>query len=280
MANYADNEVYIPGLTLRITINEVCSAKHSGARLRSSEPSSCALSDAIGTFESSTAPGSDSSQDSSPSPFFSAHIDSAPFECHPRDSAIMVLARDDASDYERTRFMSEATTAGDPATPGSALSQNSSASFSNSAESSSSAQPPGEQRTDAAPFKLSPGDTTVMVRDLPCKVGYERMMAELKSFGFDGLYDFIFFPTSRFGRSSYKGFCFINFMTRDAVDLFVSKFADYRFAGISSKKAVRLDRAEIQGREANMAILRTSGKRVEYRENPEGLRADDDLLSS
>eukprot|EP00928_Gymnodinium_smaydae_P076977 TRINITY_DN6008_c0_g1_i1.p1 TRINITY_DN6008_c0_g1~~TRINITY_DN6008_c0_g1_i1.p1 ORF type:complete len:205 (-),score=28.95 TRINITY_DN6008_c0_g1_i1:440-1054(-) len=128
-----------------------------------------------------------------------------------------------------------------------------------------------EQHSDIA--KLAPGDTTIMVRDLPCKVGYERMMAELKSGGLDGLYDYIYFPTSHHQKNAFKGFCFINFMTPEALELFANEFANYQFEEIRSAKVVRFDRARVQGREANVALLESGSKRLFYLADPDGLRA-------
>eukprot|EP00928_Gymnodinium_smaydae_P007595 TRINITY_DN12720_c3_g1_i1.p1 TRINITY_DN12720_c3_g1~~TRINITY_DN12720_c3_g1_i1.p1 ORF type:complete len:269 (-),score=43.22 TRINITY_DN12720_c3_g1_i1:35-841(-) len=120
---------------------------------------------------------------------------------------------------------------------------------------------------------LSPGDTTIMVRDLPCKVGYERMMTELKLIGLDGCYDYIYFPKSFHDKNSFKGFCFINFMTRGAIEIFETTFEEHTFHDINSTKTVRLGRADVQGLEANVALLRASRKRIEFKADPIGLRS-------
>eukprot|EP00928_Gymnodinium_smaydae_P027660 TRINITY_DN21315_c0_g1_i1.p1 TRINITY_DN21315_c0_g1~~TRINITY_DN21315_c0_g1_i1.p1 ORF type:complete len:221 (-),score=25.35 TRINITY_DN21315_c0_g1_i1:144-806(-) len=130
-----------------------------------------------------------------------------------------------------------------------------------------------EQHSMKEALKLAPCDTTIMVRNLPCRVGHDRMMAELKSNGLDGSYDFIYCPKSARDRKTFQGYCFINFMDPEAVEQFLTRFANYQFEGTCSEKVVQFDRAHVQGREANMALLRSSRNRVEFKSNPAGLRA-------
>eukprot|EP00928_Gymnodinium_smaydae_P007593 TRINITY_DN12720_c1_g1_i1.p1 TRINITY_DN12720_c1_g1~~TRINITY_DN12720_c1_g1_i1.p1 ORF type:complete len:219 (+),score=21.51 TRINITY_DN12720_c1_g1_i1:90-746(+) len=136
-------------------------------------------------------------------------------------------------------------------------------------DAATSPDPDPAEQTDA----LRPSDRTVMVRDIPCKVGYKRMMAELKSLGLDGCYDFLFFPKSTRDRHFNRGFCFINFMSPEAVSFFVARFARYQFEGIESRKVARIGRAHVQGRKENMARLIAARNRVEFKANPAGLRA-------
>eukprot|EP00928_Gymnodinium_smaydae_P077319 TRINITY_DN6059_c0_g1_i3.p1 TRINITY_DN6059_c0_g1~~TRINITY_DN6059_c0_g1_i3.p1 ORF type:complete len:174 (-),score=13.35 TRINITY_DN6059_c0_g1_i3:13-534(-) len=44
--------------------------------------------------------------------------------------------------------------------------------------------------------KLRSGDKTVLFRNIPCKIGYERIMRELSHVGLDGRYDFLYLPKS------------------------------------------------------------------------------------
>eukprot|EP00928_Gymnodinium_smaydae_P066336 TRINITY_DN4935_c1_g3_i1.p1 TRINITY_DN4935_c1_g3~~TRINITY_DN4935_c1_g3_i1.p1 ORF type:complete len:227 (+),score=29.13 TRINITY_DN4935_c1_g3_i1:85-765(+) len=120
--------------------------------------------------------------------------------------------------------------------------------------------------------ELLPGDTTIMARDIPCKVGYERMMVELERLGLDGCYDFIYFPKSLRDRNSNRGFCFINFMNSAAVGVFVAKFRNFQFEGIKSQKAVRIGRANTQGRIANVVQLQAVRNRVLFKADPVGVR--------
>eukprot|EP00928_Gymnodinium_smaydae_P009132 TRINITY_DN13379_c0_g1_i1.p1 TRINITY_DN13379_c0_g1~~TRINITY_DN13379_c0_g1_i1.p1 ORF type:complete len:239 (-),score=30.38 TRINITY_DN13379_c0_g1_i1:289-1005(-) len=120
---------------------------------------------------------------------------------------------------------------------------------------------------------LRPSDTTVLVRHIPCKVGYKRMMLELKSLGLDGCYDFLYLPKSRRDRHSNRGFCFVNFTSLDAVTHFSTKFANYQFADIQSQKLACVGRASVQGLKANVARLISVSNRVEFKTDAVGLRA-------
>eukprot|EP00928_Gymnodinium_smaydae_P002722 TRINITY_DN10977_c0_g1_i1.p1 TRINITY_DN10977_c0_g1~~TRINITY_DN10977_c0_g1_i1.p1 ORF type:complete len:216 (-),score=31.04 TRINITY_DN10977_c0_g1_i1:187-834(-) len=94
---------------------------------------------------------------------------------------------------------------------------------------------------------LPESGAVVIVRDVPCKVEVERMIAELKLLGFEGCYNRINFPirTTR-GRVSGKGFGFINFNDASIAARFMKQFSDYRFEGIASKKRARAEYAHLQ----------------------------------
>eukprot|EP00928_Gymnodinium_smaydae_P077317 TRINITY_DN6059_c0_g1_i1.p1 TRINITY_DN6059_c0_g1~~TRINITY_DN6059_c0_g1_i1.p1 ORF type:complete len:211 (-),score=21.12 TRINITY_DN6059_c0_g1_i1:188-820(-) len=119
--------------------------------------------------------------------------------------------------------------------------------------------------------KLRSGDKTVLFRNIPCKIGYERIMRELSHVGLDGRYDFLYLPKSVRDRHSNRGFCFINFMNTEDVELFVKKFTN-RFEGVQSQKFARVGRANVQGRKENVACLLASRNRVEFKADPVGLR--------
>eukprot|EP00928_Gymnodinium_smaydae_P052109 TRINITY_DN3586_c0_g1_i2.p1 TRINITY_DN3586_c0_g1~~TRINITY_DN3586_c0_g1_i2.p1 ORF type:complete len:203 (-),score=33.83 TRINITY_DN3586_c0_g1_i2:267-875(-) len=88
----------------------------------------------------------------------------------------------------------------------------------------------------------------VMVRDVPCKVNVERMAIELEMLGFGGCYDSMAFPKKgKRGKATGVGYGFIRFKSEDAASLFLSKFTNYRFNGIGSKKCARAVWANAQG---------------------------------
>eukprot|EP00928_Gymnodinium_smaydae_P065629 TRINITY_DN48732_c0_g1_i1.p1 TRINITY_DN48732_c0_g1~~TRINITY_DN48732_c0_g1_i1.p1 ORF type:complete len:304 (+),score=33.50 TRINITY_DN48732_c0_g1_i1:80-991(+) len=88
---------------------------------------------------------------------------------------------------------------------------------------------------------------TVLVRDVPCRVGCERMMAELKLLGFDGCYNFINFPIKhRRGKDSGMGYGFVNFMDETTAGRFMTQFANYRFKDICSEKEASVEYARSQ----------------------------------
>eukprot|EP00928_Gymnodinium_smaydae_P036048 TRINITY_DN25250_c0_g1_i1.p1 TRINITY_DN25250_c0_g1~~TRINITY_DN25250_c0_g1_i1.p1 ORF type:complete len:201 (+),score=30.54 TRINITY_DN25250_c0_g1_i1:38-640(+) len=82
--------------------------------------------------------------------------------------------------------------------------------------------------------------TTVYVSDLPCKVGHERMMMELKALGLNGWYDCMHFPVKK---DSFVGYGFIRFLSEDAASYFMTVFQGHRFDDIGSDKVVRVERS-------------------------------------
>eukprot|EP00928_Gymnodinium_smaydae_P032640 TRINITY_DN2357_c0_g5_i1.p1 TRINITY_DN2357_c0_g5~~TRINITY_DN2357_c0_g5_i1.p1 ORF type:complete len:202 (+),score=26.50 TRINITY_DN2357_c0_g5_i1:52-657(+) len=118
--------------------------------------------------------------------------------------------------------------------------------------------------------------TLVFVRDLPCKVGCQRMMLELKSLGLDGRYDFIHFPMKqKHGKDSFVGYGFINFLSERDASYFMARFANHCFPDIRSEKTVRVERAHQQDYSAKMAVWRRTTKKASaaYMFNAAGLRA-------
>eukprot|EP00928_Gymnodinium_smaydae_P026577 TRINITY_DN20825_c0_g2_i2.p2 TRINITY_DN20825_c0_g2~~TRINITY_DN20825_c0_g2_i2.p2 ORF type:complete len:187 (+),score=43.73 TRINITY_DN20825_c0_g2_i2:141-701(+) len=93
--------------------------------------------------------------------------------------------------------------------------------------------------------------TTVMVRNVPCRVSEERMDLELELLGFANTYDYLYFPARK--NKSTIGYGFINFLTSDTAANFVKVFNGYSFPGTNSTKQCYVTRADIQGREANLA---------------------------
>eukprot|EP00928_Gymnodinium_smaydae_P099399 TRINITY_DN9468_c0_g2_i1.p1 TRINITY_DN9468_c0_g2~~TRINITY_DN9468_c0_g2_i1.p1 ORF type:complete len:242 (-),score=41.44 TRINITY_DN9468_c0_g2_i1:263-988(-) len=124
--------------------------------------------------------------------------------------------------------------------------------------------------------------TTLMFCDIPCKVGYERMMVELKALGLDGEYDYLHLPTkvSRKDKYSFLGFGFINFKSAVVAEQFRQIFTSFRFEGISSEKLGRVEVARVQGREANLKMLSNAARRSNYPlfiADPLGIRAEEYL---
>eukprot|EP00928_Gymnodinium_smaydae_P012406 TRINITY_DN14501_c0_g1_i1.p1 TRINITY_DN14501_c0_g1~~TRINITY_DN14501_c0_g1_i1.p1 ORF type:complete len:165 (+),score=30.90 TRINITY_DN14501_c0_g1_i1:83-577(+) len=70
----------------------------------------------------------------------------------------------------------------------------------------------------------SDAQTRVIVRNLPCKVGCDRMRSELSALGLDGSYDVIEFPSQRNKRKgtlSFLGYGFIDFTSEAAAVTFM-----------------------------------------------------------
>eukprot|EP00928_Gymnodinium_smaydae_P098641 TRINITY_DN9213_c0_g2_i2.p1 TRINITY_DN9213_c0_g2~~TRINITY_DN9213_c0_g2_i2.p1 ORF type:complete len:187 (+),score=33.71 TRINITY_DN9213_c0_g2_i2:52-612(+) len=98
--------------------------------------------------------------------------------------------------------------------------------------------------------------TTLMLRNVPCKVNLEIMEVVLMQLGYEGTYDYLYFPARKNG--SNLGFGFVNFMDeRDAVS-FEAAFTGYVFTGIQSSKQCYVTAAAVQGREANLRMHESS----------------------
>eukprot|EP00928_Gymnodinium_smaydae_P037546 TRINITY_DN26045_c0_g1_i2.p1 TRINITY_DN26045_c0_g1~~TRINITY_DN26045_c0_g1_i2.p1 ORF type:complete len:209 (+),score=21.08 TRINITY_DN26045_c0_g1_i2:67-693(+) len=122
--------------------------------------------------------------------------------------------------------------------------------------------------------ECSKGSTTLMIRNIPCKVDIGHMMNELKSMGLDGCYDFIHFPFRHSkGKRTSIGYGFINFLSRAAAVYFAMSFQHHQFDGTHSEKRVQVDVAAVQGRKANVAMLSSSRIGTAYLTDPRGLRA-------
>eukprot|EP00928_Gymnodinium_smaydae_P089574 TRINITY_DN7351_c0_g1_i1.p1 TRINITY_DN7351_c0_g1~~TRINITY_DN7351_c0_g1_i1.p1 ORF type:complete len:141 (-),score=18.02 TRINITY_DN7351_c0_g1_i1:311-733(-) len=116
--------------------------------------------------------------------------------------------------------------------------------------------------------------TSVIVRDVPCRVDCQRMMAELKLLGFDGCYDFINFPIkSRNGKVSCGGYGFINFLDATTAARFMDQFMSYRFEDIPSEKVARVELAYESRQAPYVKRANNLAKNQRYMADPEGLRA-------
>eukprot|EP00928_Gymnodinium_smaydae_P089575 TRINITY_DN7351_c0_g1_i2.p1 TRINITY_DN7351_c0_g1~~TRINITY_DN7351_c0_g1_i2.p1 ORF type:complete len:216 (-),score=41.84 TRINITY_DN7351_c0_g1_i2:234-809(-) len=116
--------------------------------------------------------------------------------------------------------------------------------------------------------------TSVIVRDVPCRVDCQRMMAELKLLGFDGCYDFIGFPIkSRKGKISCRGFGFINFLNATTAARFMEQFMNYRFEDILSEKVARVELAYESRQAPYFERPNKLSKKQGYMADPEGLKA-------
>eukprot|EP00928_Gymnodinium_smaydae_P094016 TRINITY_DN78449_c0_g1_i1.p1 TRINITY_DN78449_c0_g1~~TRINITY_DN78449_c0_g1_i1.p1 ORF type:complete len:275 (+),score=43.35 TRINITY_DN78449_c0_g1_i1:59-826(+) len=98
---------------------------------------------------------------------------------------------------------------------------------------------------------MSSAVTTLMICDLPCCVGYDRLKFELRALGFDGSYDYLHLPKKSRSKN-FIGYGFINFFAAaDALRL-TSVFTGHQFAGINSTKKGRIEVARLQGSLANI----------------------------
>eukprot|EP00928_Gymnodinium_smaydae_P096509 TRINITY_DN8543_c1_g1_i1.p1 TRINITY_DN8543_c1_g1~~TRINITY_DN8543_c1_g1_i1.p1 ORF type:complete len:185 (-),score=14.39 TRINITY_DN8543_c1_g1_i1:476-1030(-) len=118
--------------------------------------------------------------------------------------------------------------------------------------------------------------TTVYVRNVPCKVGCQRMMLELSSLGLDGCYDFLYFPMKMsHGKESYVGYGFIHFMRAEYALHFMAMFENHCFHDIRSEKVVQVEIAHEQDLTASITARRRalSKRPSSCMFDPAGLRA-------
>lgn len=110
--------------------------------------------------------------------------------------------------------------------------------------------------------------TTMMVRNLPCRITRDQLITAINGIGFEGLYDFVHLPMS--GRPADKGGCpnlgygFVNFLRPEVAVDFATAFSGYQFEGQLSVKVVDVKPAHVQGLEAN---LQGTGRSAARRRN-------------
>eukprot|EP00928_Gymnodinium_smaydae_P095510 TRINITY_DN8233_c0_g1_i3.p1 TRINITY_DN8233_c0_g1~~TRINITY_DN8233_c0_g1_i3.p1 ORF type:complete len:191 (-),score=37.72 TRINITY_DN8233_c0_g1_i3:775-1347(-) len=92
--------------------------------------------------------------------------------------------------------------------------------------------------------------TTLMLRNLPCKLKIIDMEEELLRLGFEGTHDVIHIPSRHNG--SNKGYGFVNFHTADDARRFADAFTGYVFDRFQSTKRCYVTNAAFQGREASI----------------------------
>lgn len=107
---------------------------------------------------------------------------------------------------------------------------------------------------------LSDGDgsataqTTVMLRDIPCRCTQQDLLSTINEKGFQGKYDFFYLPID-FRKRCSMGYAFINFSTSKWAREFMERFHDLRLTDFSEKRC-RCSWAARQGWEANVEVYR------------------------
>jgi hypothetical protein len=101
--------------------------------------------------------------------------------------------------------------------------------------------------------------TTLMICALPFQITGDKLIQAIDSFGFAGLYDFVYIPsrsTKKHGKSRQGnvGYGFVNFRrSEDAAD-FAATFSGYKFPGILSGRQLTVRPAACQGYAANLTL--------------------------
>lgn len=105
----------------------------------------------------------------------------------------------------------------------------------------------GEGGFDAMPDREG---TTVMLCNIPCRVGRTNIVSALEDCGFADKYDFIHLPkgkSRRYRRHGNIGYGFINFANLEDAEGFAEAFEDFQFPGLRSTKKCTVKLAHLQG---------------------------------
>jgi len=123
---------------------------------------------------------------------------------------------------------------------------------SSSVEVQCSARAPAEEEdeefTDVMPNCSE--EATVMLCNIPCRVGRTHIANALESRGFADSYNFIHLPkgkSRRYRRNGNIGYTFINFTSKEFADKFARVFEDFQFDGMRSTKKCTVKLAHEQG---------------------------------
>lgn len=116
-----------------------------------------------------------------------------------------------------------------------------------------------------------PGNTTVMLRNIPNKYTREMLIKQLNQ-DYRGFFDFMYLPVD-FRNKCNVGYGFINFRTTEACENFIKQFhgVDVRkcLPGLNSKKVAEVTPARVQGLAENVRRLRNSPVMNQLAEHPE-----------
>lgn len=113
--------------------------------------------------------------------------------------------------------------------------------------------------------KHSQAVTTMMLKNIPCRISQEEVMSHVDLKGFSTKYDFFYLPKDVKFRANL-GYAFINFVTPEDAALFEAEMNGYRFLGSGSTKACIVVPAHVQGLMNNLAafkrteVMRTTRK--------------------
>jgi len=88
--------------------------------------------------------------------------------------------------------------------------------------------------------------TTLMIRNLPCRVTSAVLVEEIHQKGFAGRYDFVYVPPSHRPKTNL-GYAFVNLMDEADEEAFKLAFDGFRFDGTTSRKVCVVQRAHHQG---------------------------------
>lgn len=121
---------------------------------------------------------------------------------------------------------------------------------------------------------LSPGCTTVMLRNIPNKYTREMLYAQLQAAGYTTEVDFLYLPID-FRNRCNVGYAFLSFRTEASCSRFAAEYhlqdSSVKLPGFRSKKVCEVSEARCQGRHENVRRLQSSPVMQQLTERPEWL---------
>jgi len=107
------------------------------------------------------------------------------------------------------------------------------------------------------PLPLSPGVTTLMVRNIPTRFTSVSFLRILDECGFRNCFDFFYLPMD-FRTGKNMGYAFLNFITNDYACAFCSLFHGRRLRMTTSTKVIEISPSRRQGLVENVALFKAS----------------------
>lgn len=115
--------------------------------------------------------------------------------------------------------------------------------------------PPAQSVSGQSPAEVflskSPGNTTLMIRNVPIMYTQEMLAAEWPN---NGTYDFLYLPYS-FSQQRNSTYAFINFTSQGAAEAFKEKWHKQRLSVYKARKPLTISYAEVQGLFENLKLL-------------------------
>eukprot|EP00928_Gymnodinium_smaydae_P087166 TRINITY_DN7148_c0_g4_i1.p1 TRINITY_DN7148_c0_g4~~TRINITY_DN7148_c0_g4_i1.p1 ORF type:complete len:175 (-),score=20.23 TRINITY_DN7148_c0_g4_i1:402-872(-) len=117
------------------------------------------------------------------------------------------------------------------------------------------------RRVSSAPSILMRAyELTLILRNIPSNVKEEQMESVLRQQGFAGSYNYLFLPMRRNG--SNLRYAVVNFIQEQHALRFAAVFDGHRFPGTTSMQRSSVILADVQGREANVAMKARHDRRA------------------
>jgi len=94
---------------------------------------------------------------------------------------------------------------------------------------------------------------TMMICNIPCRIGEQDVITAMESRGFGNAYEFVHIPSRPSQPASNLGYCFVHFFRVADAESFALSFEGYSFTSKGSTKACTVKVAALQGRHRRMA---------------------------